>query len=83
MAAAGQRARTLLWSSGHANGAYIAREIYETFGVDSLFPAITSPAAFLRTYAAAEKVRGNASPFSPKALSTIALLERRYWMQKP
>ena len=83
MAAAGQRVRALLWSSGHANGAFIAREIYETFGVDSLLPAIGSPAAFLRTYGAAERIRGNASPFSSKAISTIELLERRYGVLKP
>jgi hypothetical protein len=79
MTAAGQRARTLLWSNGHPNGAYIAREIYETFGVDSLFPAVTDPAAFLRTYAAAEASHGRPAPFSPRALRTIGLLETRYW----
>ena len=44
---AGQRVRTLLWSNGHASGAYVARTIYERFGLDSLFPAITSPVAML------------------------------------
>ncbi len=81
MASAGLRARTLLWSSGHPNGAYIAREIYETFGVDSLFPAIFNPAAFLRTYASAEKTRSKPSPFSRKATRVIELLERRYWVR--
>jgi putative zinc-dependent peptidase DUF5700 len=77
--AAGQRARTLLWSNSHANGAYIARTIYERFGVDSLFPAITNPAALLRTYAAAERARGNATPFSTKGWGVIEAFERRYW----
>jgi hypothetical protein len=67
LAPAGQRVRTLLWSNAHPNGAYVARTIYEQFGVDSLFPAVTSPVAMLRTYAAAERMRGNPSPFSPPA----------------
>jgi len=79
MAAVGRRARTLLWSNGHANGAYIARQIYERFGVDSLFPAVANPAAFFRTYAAVERARGNAVPFSPGAMRVIESLERRYW----
>ena len=77
--AAGQRARTLLWSNSHANGAYIARTIYERFGVDSLFPGITDPAALLRTYVAAERARGNPTPFSDKGWSVIEAFERRYW----
>jgi len=77
--AVGQRVRTLLWSGGHPNGAYIARTIYETFGRDSLFPAVYNPAAFLRTYAAAERKRGNPAPFSPKAMTVINALEERHW----
>jgi hypothetical protein len=83
LTAAGQRARTLLWSNSHANGAYIARTIYEQFGVDSLFPAVTNPAAFLRTYVAAEKARGNPSPFSAKGWRVIETFERRYWLAPP
>jgi len=79
MATAGKRARALLWSNGHPNGAYIAREIYETFGVDSLFPAVTDPVALLRTYAAAEAKHGRPAPFSPGAMRTLELLETRYW----
>lgn len=79
LADAGKRARTLLWSNSHANGAYMARTIYETFGVDSLFPGETNPAAFLRTYVAAEKSRGNPSPFTAKGWSVIESFERRYW----
>lgn len=79
LTAAGTRARALLWSNSHANGAYIARTIYERFGVDSLYPAVTNPAALLRTYTAAEKARGNAPPFSAKAWRVIEGFERRYW----
>jgi hypothetical protein len=77
--AAGQRARTLLWSNSHANGAYVARTVYEQFGVDSLYPGISNPAALLRTYVAAERARGNPSPFTPKGWSVIEQFERRYW----
>ncbi|HUQ82885.1 MAG TPA: DUF5700 domain-containing putative Zn-dependent protease [Gemmatimonadaceae bacterium] len=82
LASAGQRARTLLWSNSHANGGYIARTIYEQFGIDSLFPAVVNPAALLRTYVAAEKARGNADPFSPKGWSVIESFERRYWLPR-
>ena len=78
LAAAGRRVQTLLPSSGHYNGSYIAREIYETFGVDSLFPGVYSPFALLRTYAAAEAKRGNPPPFSPKALRLMDALEQKY-----
>jgi hypothetical protein len=74
----GRRVQTLLPSSGHYNGSYVAREIYETFGVDSLFPGVTNPFAFLRTYAAAEAKRGNPPPFSPKAVTLLDALERKY-----
>jgi hypothetical protein len=77
--AAGQRARQLLWSNSHANGAYVARTVYEQFGVDSLFPGISNPAALLRTYVAAERARGNPSPFTPKGWGVIEQFERRYW----
>jgi hypothetical protein len=79
MLASGKRIRTLLWSNGHPNGAYIAREIYGTFGADSLYPAVTDPVAFLRTYAAAEVKHGRPAPFSPRAMKTLELLETRYW----
>ena len=79
MSPAGQRVRTLLWSNGHASGAYIARTIYERFGVDSLFPAITSPVAMLRTYSAVEKARGHPAPFSPPAWRVLDAFERKYW----
>ena len=79
MSPAGQRVRTLLWSNGHASGAYIARTIYERFGVDSLFPAITSPVAMLRTYSVVEKARGHPAPFSPPAWRVLDAFERKYW----
>jgi hypothetical protein len=81
--ATGERLRALLWSSGHANGAYMARVIYETFGVDSLYPAAYSPASFLRTYAAAERARGRPLPWSPSTLRAIAKLDERYWTGTP
>ena len=79
MAPAGQRVRTLLWSNAHPSGAYVARTIYEQFGVDSLFPAVTSPVAMLRTYAAAERARGHAAPFSPAAWRVLESFEKTYW----
>jgi hypothetical protein len=76
--AVGRRVNELLPSAGHFNGSYVAREIYETFGVDSLFPGIYNHFVFLRMYAAAERKRGNPPPFSAKALALIDELERRY-----
>ena len=76
--AVGRRVTELLPSAGHYNGSYVAREIYETFGVDSLYPGVHNFFAFLRTYAAAEKKRGNPPPFSPKAISLLDSLERKY-----
>jgi hypothetical protein len=78
--AVGERARALLWSNGHPNGAYIARTIQQRFGVDSLLAAIANPAALLRTYGAAEVARGNPAPFSPAAWRVIEAFERRYWL---
>jgi hypothetical protein len=72
----GRRVQLLLPSNGHYNGSYVAREIYETFGVDSLFPGVSNPFAFLRTYAAAEAKRGNPPPFSPKTVMLLDRLER-------
>jgi hypothetical protein len=79
MPAVAQHARRLLWSNSHANGAYIARAIYDHFGVDSLFPAVTNPIALLRTYTAVERARHNAAPFSPTAWRVLETFERRYW----
>jgi len=72
---AGQRANGLFWSNGHPNGAYMAREIVETFGIDSLMPGVYNPVAFLRMYAAAEVKRGNPPPFSATSLKALAVLE--------
>jgi Putative zinc dependent peptidase (DUF5700) len=79
---AGQRARRLLWNGGHAQGAYMARQILTTFGADSLFPGVTNPAAFFRAFAAAEKVLGRPDPWSPETVKVIEALERRYWRQR-
>jgi putative zinc-dependent peptidase DUF5700 len=75
----GMSAQMLLWSNSHPNGAYIAREIIQTFGVDSLFPGIRDPAAFFRTYAAAERVHARPSPFSAKTWRVVDALEAKYW----
>lgn len=80
---AGARVQQLLPSAGHFNGSYVAREIYETFGVDSLFPGVRNPFAFWRTYAEAEAKRGNPPPFSTKAVALLDALERRYLADKP
>ncbi len=80
--AVGRRVNGLLPSSGHYNGSYVAREIYETFGVDSLYPGVYDFFAFLRTYASAEAKRGNSPPFSPKAVALLDALEKRYTIQK-
>ena len=69
----------LFWSNGHANGAYIAREIFETFGVDSLFPAAHSPAAFIRTFRWAERRHGRGDPLSAAAWRELDSLDLRYW----
>ena len=74
-------AQMLFWSNGHPNGAYIAREISETFGVDSLRAAALDPAVFLRIYVSAERSRGRPSPFSPEAWRVIDELDARYWRQ--
>jgi hypothetical protein len=74
----GRRVQALLPSSGHYNGSYLARAIYETFGVDSLYPGVSNQFAFLRTYAAAERQRGNPPPFSAKAVELLDRLEAEY-----
>ena len=78
--AVGRRVSELLPSAGHFNGSYVAREIYETFGVDSLYPGVYNFFAFLRTYASAEAKRGNPPPFSPRSVALLNALERKYLM---
>ena len=75
----GMTAGMLLWSNGHPNGAYMARAIIDTFGVDSLYPGVRDPAAFLRTYAAAERAQGRPEPFSAKSWRVIDALDTKYW----
>lgn len=79
MADLGMTAQMLFWSNGHPNGAYMAREIIETFGVDSLFPGERDPAAFFRTYASAERVHRRPPPFSAKTWRVINDLDAKYW----
>jgi putative zinc-dependent peptidase DUF5700 len=74
----GARVATLLPSNGHYNGSYVAREIYETFGVDSLYPGASNPFAFWRAFAEAEVKRGRPEPFSAKAQALLDALERRF-----
>jgi hypothetical protein len=74
----GLRVQQLLPAGGHFNGSYMAREIYETFGVDSLYPDEANLFAFWRTYAEAEAKRGNPSPYSPKAVALLDRLEAKY-----
>lgn len=76
--AVGQKANAILWSNGHPNGAYMAREIVQTFGIDSLMPGVYNPVAFMRTFASAEVKRGNPSPFSTKSLGELATLEQHF-----
>ncbi len=76
--AVGRRVGELLPSAGHYNGSYVAREIYEAFGADSLYPGVHDFFAFLRTYASAESKRGNPPPFSPRAVALLDALDRRY-----
>lgn len=73
-----QKANSLFWSNGHPNGAYMAREIVQTFGIDSLMPGVYNPIAFMRTYASAEAKRGNPPPFSAKSLDELATLEKHF-----
>lgn len=78
LAAVGARVKALLPAGGHPNGAYVAREAYETFGPDSLFPGVRNAFAFLRTYAAAERQRGHDAPFSAETMALLDRLDQRY-----
>jgi hypothetical protein len=77
--AVGQRARLLLWNSGHAHGAYMARQVLRVFGTDSLFAGVLNPAAFLRTFACSEEALGRPKAWSSEAMQLIDVLEARYW----
>jgi len=50
-----------------------------TSNVDSLYPGVRDPAAFLRTYAAAERAHGRPGPFSEKTWRVIDTLDAKYW----
>jgi hypothetical protein len=78
----GQRVAQLLPSNGHYNGSYVAREIFETFGIDSLFPGVANPFAFWRAYGEAEVKHGRPWPFSPKSQALLDALEKRF-VSKP
>ena len=75
----GGRAGALFWSNGHPNGAYVAREVADTFGADSLRAAALDPAALLRMYAEAEVRHGRPDPLSAKTWRVIRRLEAKYW----
>jgi hypothetical protein len=74
----GRRVQQLLPAGGHFNGSYMAREIYETFGVDSLYRGESNLFAFWRTYAEAEAKRGNPPPYSPQTVALLDALEKKY-----
>jgi hypothetical protein len=76
--AAAQAMRSFLPWNAHPNGAYLAREVYETFGVDSLFPALSNPFALMRVFRAAEAKRGAPPAFSPASISWLDDFERRF-----
>lgn len=78
-AALGMTMGMLFWSNGHPNGAYIAREIQQTLGLDSIRAAALDPAEFLRLFAASERARGRPDPFSAAAWSVINRLDAKYW----
>ena len=78
LVAAAQTARTLIPWNGHPNGAYMARSIKDTFGVDSLFPALGSPLAFVRVFRAAEAKKGNAPAFSAPTIAWLDAMEKKY-----
>ena len=56
----------------------MARRIVDTFGIDSILPGAYSPFAFFRTYVAAERAHGIASPFSDGTNALLAWEEERY-----
>ncbi|HEY6828504.1 MAG TPA: DUF5700 domain-containing putative Zn-dependent protease [Gemmatimonadaceae bacterium] len=78
LVAAGARAKRLLISGSHPNGAYMARTILDTFGRDSLIATVPSAFAFIRMYEAAETKRGNASPFSEAGHAALSAMENRH-----
>lgn len=73
-----QAARAILPWNAHPTGAYMARTVYEAFGVDSLFPAIGNPFAFLRLFREAEAKQGRTPPFSAVTIAWLDSLEKRY-----
>jgi hypothetical protein len=75
----GMEASMLFWSNGHPNGAYLAREVADTFGIDSLRSASLDPAALLRMYAEAEERHGRPDPLSAGTWRIVRRLESRYW----
>ena len=77
-AATAHRAQGLFWSNGHPNGAYLARTVAQTFGIDSLMPAIADPFALIRTYREALAKRGEPDAFSAKALALLDSLHAVY-----
>jgi hypothetical protein len=76
--AATTRRAAALWSNGHLNGAYLARTVAETFGIDSLMPAVADPFALIRVYREALAKRGTPDPFSAKAPAVLDSLHAVY-----
>lgn len=79
----GAQAKDLLTDDSHPNGAYMAREILQTFGRDSLVSTVYSPFAFMRLYSAAEQKQGRAAPFSPSAVAMLDFMEKRWVRPRP
>lgn len=78
MRTVGQMVNRLLIYGSHPTGAYMAREIQETFGVDSLLPATIDAFSMFRTYAAAEARHGRAAPFSAKTVAVLDAIEKKH-----
>jgi hypothetical protein len=74
----GAQAQALMVDDSRPNGAYMAREVLETFGRDSLVSAAYNPFRFVRIFTAAEQKRGNPPPFSAKAVAMLDLMEKRW-----
>lgn len=79
LAERGMEAGMLFWSNGHPNGAYMAREVADTFGADSLRAASLDPAALIRMYAEAEVRHARSDPLSARTWRVIRRLESKYW----
>lgn len=74
----GTAAQQLLVDDSRPNGAYMAREVLDTYGADSLVAAATNPFRFIRMFTAAEQQHGHPAPFSAKAVAMLDVMEKRW-----